>query len=905
MSLKLFFLAILMGSMMTYGQSSRVLISEFMAVNTTNITDEDGEFSDWLEIYNNTDSTIQLSGWYLSDDASNLKKWIFPAVSLASGEYKVIFASGKDRTAIGVNLHTNFKLSGSGEYLAVSDPDTLISHAYAPNFPGQRSNVSFGIYHGQEVFFNTPTPGSENVAGTLPFAPVFSQTRGFFDAAFDLSLTSVNSTDKIYYTLNGTRPTATNATLYAGSIHITKTTPVSAIAVNSDGQPSEIVTNSYIFPQDVFHQSKSPAGFPSDWGHLGSSTPVSDYGMDSRVIDADAYKDRLMNALKALPTINVVTNIGYLFSKTPTMEEAGMYIYTGKPTYKYADGTSLDAYNITHPSSVEYFDPATGKEFQLNCQLKLHGGNGRLNTNSPKHGFEFGFKSIYGPSKLNFDIFEEKNSVKEFNTLILRPTYNNSWTKNSAAQQSIAQFITDPWAKNLQLLMKDDAGHERFVHLYLDGVYWGIYNITEQLDAVYMADYLKGSQAEFDIIKGGDTSAADGNMNAWNSLKSAITSVSSNTNYQKIQGKNPDGTINSSYANLLDVDNYIDYMLINYYMGNLDWKNNWTVARNRVLNTKGFRFFCWDTENSMVNVNDNKVTSNDGGNPNSFIQYLMGNTDFKLRFADRVQKEVLTPGGLFHPSSVAESYVKLADEVQEPLILESARWSDWYAPYNPYTVDDNWIPRKEFFLNDYFPNRADILIGQLKAAGYLPNTEAPVFSLPAGNYDKNISVGISASQGKIYYTTDGTDPRKEITGAQSATASLYAQAVALSSSDTTVTLKARALYNTEWSALNSAKYTFELLSSLDSPEQLALSVMNYPNPFTAFTRISLELPFSEQLRVDIVGLDGRLVAQLFNGQAHSGTNELQWTPDENISRGIYICRINYMGKQTILKIVKN
>jgi len=582
------------------------------------------------------------------------------------------------------------------------------------------------------------------------------------------------------------------------------------------------------------------------------------------------------------------------------MTEAGMYIYTGLPTYKLSDGTSLDAYNLKYPTSVEYFEPKSGKEFQLNCQLKLHGGNGRRPTNSPKHGFEFGFKSIYGPSKLNFDIFEEKNSVKEFNTLILRPTYNNSWTKNSATQQQIAQYVTDPWAKNLQLLMDHDAGHERFIHLYINGLYWGVYNITEQLDAVYMGDYMKGSEEEFDVIRGGDTSAADGNLTAWNSLKSAITNVSSNTNYQKIQGKNPDGSVNSSYSNLLDVDNYIDYMLINYYMGNLDWKNNWTVARNRVQNDKGFRFFCWDTENSMVSLTDEKVSSSDSGNPNSFIQYLIDNVDFKIKFADRVQEEFLTQGGLFNPSSVAASYIELADEVQEPLILESARWSDWYPPYNPYTVDEDWMSRKEYILNTYFPQRADIVVEQLKAAGYLPNVDAPVFTNMGGTLSTAIDLGMSSKTGSIYYTTDGTDPRVLISGNIAGTAQQYTSVVNISSD---MTVKARTKSGTEWSAVTQAVFLFSDPNAINSPVSEILACVNFPNPFIQSTYIQLSIPHEGNLQLSIYAVDGRLVNQLFKGNISSGIQNFNWNAENEVP-GIYICRISFNGISTHLKLIK-
>ncbi|MDP6380305.1 MAG: lamin tail domain-containing protein, partial [Phycisphaerae bacterium] len=93
------------------------LITEFMAINDTTLADENTDYSDWLEVHNAGDVSMNLDGWYLTDDAGDLTKWQFPSRTLNAGDYLVIFASDKDRT--GAELHTNFKLSGGGEYLAL------------------------------------------------------------------------------------------------------------------------------------------------------------------------------------------------------------------------------------------------------------------------------------------------------------------------------------------------------------------------------------------------------------------------------------------------------------------------------------------------------------------------------------------------------------------------------------------------------------------------------------------------------------------------------------------------------------------------------------------------------------------------------------------------------------------
>lgn len=154
----------------------QVRISEFMASNNSVLADEDGAYSDWIEIHNNEVAPVDLGGWYLSDDANNLTKWQFPSVSLAADGYLVVFASGKDRVA-GAELHTNFKLQGSGEYLALVEPDgTTVAWEYAPQYVPQLADVSYGVdLAGNKHYFTNPTPGAANESGAGNLGPIISE----------------------------------------------------------------------------------------------------------------------------------------------------------------------------------------------------------------------------------------------------------------------------------------------------------------------------------------------------------------------------------------------------------------------------------------------------------------------------------------------------------------------------------------------------------------------------------------------------------------------------------------------------------------------------------------------------------------------------------------------------------
>jgi len=163
---------LLFSILLTLPGYSTPVISEFLASNHSNLIDEDGDTPDWIEIHNPDATALDLGGYHLTD-SSNLTKWAFPAgAAIPSGGYLRVFASDKDRVVIGSNLHTNFLLDASGEYLALVAPDGLtVIHEYAPAYPPQFEDRSFGLDGGKLSFFDTPTPGAANSTGS-PAGPV-------------------------------------------------------------------------------------------------------------------------------------------------------------------------------------------------------------------------------------------------------------------------------------------------------------------------------------------------------------------------------------------------------------------------------------------------------------------------------------------------------------------------------------------------------------------------------------------------------------------------------------------------------------------------------------------------------------------------------------------------------------
>jgi hypothetical protein len=163
------------------------IISEFVASNSDGLADQDGDHSDWIEVYNPTASPIDLGGWFLTDDPDVADRWRFPSVTLEPSGFLVVFASDKNRATAGAELHTNFKLGASGDYLALNRPDGTVAQAFSPAYPRQSNDVSYGVTFdastllaaGARAEVRVPSDGTlEGIWNTPEFSPDGSWLRG-------------------------------------------------------------------------------------------------------------------------------------------------------------------------------------------------------------------------------------------------------------------------------------------------------------------------------------------------------------------------------------------------------------------------------------------------------------------------------------------------------------------------------------------------------------------------------------------------------------------------------------------------------------------------------------------------------------------------------------------------------
>ncbi len=737
------------------------VLNEFLASNGGGLLDEDGDASDWIELYNPGPRPVHLNGWTLTDDADTPAKWTFPQVTLRSGEFLIVFASGKDRAVVGSELHANFKLNAGGEYLALVNPDGGIVHAYSPDFPEQAQGISYGWGDGAARFFAIPTPGQVNGVGTLGTVEdvSMSQAHGVFSQPITVALITETSGATIRYTVDGTEPTESTGRVYSDPLRLSRSTVLRARAFKPNWSPSNTATQSYLFTSDVATQPMAPEGFPTTWGINHFETPAlpvqADYEVDPEIVNAGPYQDdagtfTFADALTSIPTLSLVMDPDDLFNMSEDPSLGGIY------THPESDGPLWE-----RPASIEWI-PADGTSgIQADCGIRIYGGMGRSPW-AKKHTFRLFFRGSYGPTRLEYPVFGE-GATDSFDTLILRANFNDGWHMLwDAWKLDRVQSIRDEWIRASYIDMGRLAPHGTFVHLYINGLYWGLYNPVERPDADFSSDYMGGSPEDWDGLHDGDP--IDGDRVAWEQLLNlANAGFADVASYQRIQGNNPDGTRNPDYPALLDVDALADYMILNFYAGTDDWDmHNWYAGRRRD-GGEGYQMYVWDGEIIALDLEGQNLVDLDmDGCPSRVFQKLRANQEFNVLFGDRVYEHLFN-GGALTPENAAGRYETLADFVDRAMVAESARWGDAVRE-TPYTRDVEWATERDWLLDEYFVRRGNILLGFLREAGLYPAVEPPRLSIDGrlqygGAIDPGAWLTMASETGTIHYTTDGTDPR--------------------------------------------------------------------------------------------------------------------------------------------------
>jgi len=689
------------------------IISEFLASNQSVLVDANDKTPDWIEIHNAGDEAIDLAGWYLTDDPTEPNKWVFPnhlSSELDAGEYVVIRASDEDRIdrATG-NLHTNFKLSAGGDYVALVSPELAIVSEFGSNgeeYPEQFEDVSYGIASNGDIgYFRDATPGEANSNATDGFVAdtKFSVDRGFFNRPFSVDVTSTTLGATIVYTIDGSEPTLTNGIRVVAAnninpvatVSIDTTTTLRAAAFKSNYEPTNVDTQTYFFLDDVIQQPRRPSGFPSSW----RDAPAADYEMDPQIVDDSAYTEDLLSGLREIPTVSLVSEVDGLFGS--------------RGIYTNPNNGSLEV-----PTSIEWILPNGDTEFQIDAGLKISGGASRNTGNSPKHSMSLRFRSEYGSGRLNHDLFED-SPVDSFNSLQLRAMYNNSWIHWSSEQQHRGTLIRDQFVRDSLIAMgQDDAGRGTYAHVYINGLYWGVYNVHERPDSAHYAEYHGGDADDYDAFNG--TSLVDGTRTSYNRMRDTVRTTGDWSEVEEV----------------LDVDNFIDWTIVNAYAGNADIKlaGNWKSAGGGTGRGEGpWRIYAWDSERIFEGVTTRPQVED--VDPMQIREALFRFPEFRLRFGDRAEQHFKNEGALT-PENVAERWQTRVDELHNAIVAESARWGDYRRDVHRrgndielYTRDTHWLPEHERLREDYFPRRSEIAYDRMQRVNWLPDLATPAFKV--------------------------------------------------------------------------------------------------------------------------------------------------------------------------------
>lgn len=692
---------------------------------------------------------------------------------------------------------------------------------------GKRFSIHWKmIFHGFLLFLVLaplimPAPAQ---AQSVVSPPVFSVAHGHFSAPFQLTLSSLTPNAQIRYTTDFSTPTSTKGTLYSAPLTIDQTTVIRAVAYTSAANQSATVTQSYIFLAQVRNQSNNPgSGWPSFFAANTSDgrNYLAYYEMAPEIVNHASNSGQFEAAMRSLPSISLVTD-------QPNLWDPAKGIYYN-PSEK---GSAWE-----RPVSLEWIAPNgdVTAGFTINAGARIHGQASRRPHRTPKKTFRIYFRGVeYGVTKLDYKLFADNDAVSKFDRILLRGGGNRSYPYFDSSQRREADYINDEFARRIFLQMGGLAAHGTYAHLYLNGQYWGLYNVTERMDGQFLAAYRGGLETDYDLIEPDEELnyqpvADPGTLDAWNELHNLIKGTITDTVYQQVLAR-------------LNVVDLADYMILLHYIANTDWPaHNWYTYRKRSGPDTRFHMIPWDSDTSLNNIKENMTLSNFPNTPAALFHKLITHPDFRQLVADRLYRYLEQSTGVLTPTNCRQVYGALADTVDLAIIGESARWGAYaqkiypqinftapnkalpaylYSrnipaaesdPNNDTNIEDRktWLQVRDAKLNTYCRDRTGIVIGQYVTNNWYQTTiKAPTFSQEGGavaqNYALTIDNTINNGAGTIYYTVDGVDPRKA--GGTVDASAIDGGDLATVTINQVATIRARILANGVWSPLHEATF---------------------------------------------------------------------------------------------------
>ena len=724
---------------------------------------------------------------------------------------------------IDLTPYLNLLHTGTNVLAVLGCNDTKLSN----EFLIQPELVTFQRVAGR--YFPDPTPGTPNSSSVAGFVEdtKFTMDRGFYNGPLQTTITTTTPGAKLVYTTDGSQPSATNGIAIQAAanqtpqatLSLASSTPIRAVAMKPDFLSTNIDTHTYLYTSTAISQPVSPQGYHTTWGTYGAWGPLvgqpvpADYEMDPEVVAGALPGHTVADGLLSLPAVCLSIAEPDLFSA-----ETGIYANS----LNYGD-------EWTRPASLEIIYPDGSPSYMANIGLRMHGGVSRHHWDTVKHSFTLLFQDQFGPTRLKHQLYTD-SPVDSFDEITLRASSTDSWPVEVVDPNEWpnyrATYIRDPWMKDTLGAMGRPTGHNRYVNLFLNGLYWGQYNMAEPHVGGWQEEYLGGDKEDYDILK--DVNELEsGSRQAWDEMHTLANSgMTTEADYQRIMGNNPDGTRNPAYPVYIDMPNFIDYMILHIYSAARDWPaHNWWAARKRTADSTGFKFFVWDQE--LTNMNLSWTTTYSGelvqaptnaGTPGGLYDKLRQNPHFRRDFGDRVQALCFN-GGLLTPAQNDARWKRRQNEIDQSIVAESARWGD-SRQAAPYTREANWLPEVVWQETVYWQQNHQNALARFRSVNLLPTVEAASFNQNGGNITAGFQLTMSAPEGVIYFTTNGADPFG-LDDLPSASAQIYSAALVINA-DTRV--KARVQAPGGLSALTEALF---IVAVPASAQNLVVSEIHY------------------------------------------------------------------------------
>ena len=634
-------------------------------------------------------------------------------------------------------------------------------------------------------------PPAERVEDTR-----FNHKRGFYSSSIAVLIHSRTSLARIRYTLDGSSPSPWRGLGDANpvTVQVDKTTVLRALAYKAGMIPSNVDTQTYIFVEDVLKQPARLPGYPNPELPSGIGETVTlDYEMDPEIVGDPRYRVEIREGLKSIPSLSIVMDREDVFRRvdlagTDRTDVLRSGIYWGGSM----EGSRIgNREGSLLPASIELIYPHhPAKSLQVDAAVEGH--SWRL----VKRAFRLVFKNEYGTGKLRSSIFHDaplngQSAAGAYDRIVLRSGKNRSWATNWYPNRT--SYTRDQWARDTQIAMSGLGSHGTFVHLYINGLYWGLYNACERPDAWFLAAHLGGEIEDWFAVN--EDGTVHGEPTRWNYLTGPL--------------KDKDMGVPSNYQELLgylDVTQFADYLILCWYMRNTDWPDfNW-FAGHRVNAPSPVRFFVWDSEltwesgpaaAAWVHPRFRAEEESSEASMVGLWHSLRKSKEFMTLFADRVFRHCFQGGALTETEAIGR-WRTLNDFIEDAVLGESARWGNAREELGAVTRtrENTFYPEVER-VADRMRGNVEWFLEELRREGYYPTLDPPQVTL-LGRTTAEIS-NPNKDVGTIYYTVDGKDPRAP-GGDVSPSARMGNAGQAIIFQDARA-LKARVKAEEEWSAL--------------------------------------------------------------------------------------------------------